>query len=48
MLGTIVRMKIYKDKDGNWMTPRQYLRNKGWLERRRVGLDGLRKVGVLK
>ena len=40
--------KSYQDKDGNWMTPRQYVRNKSWLERRRVGLDGLRAVGVLK
>lgn len=38
----------YRDKDGNWMTPRQYVRDKSWLERRRVGLDGLRRVGVLK
>jgi hypothetical protein len=38
----------YKDKAGNWLTPRQYLKDKGWLERRKVGLDGLREVGVLK
>jgi hypothetical protein len=40
--------KDYQDKDGNRMTPRQYVRDKGWLERRKVGLDGLRSVGVLK
>jgi hypothetical protein len=40
--------KNYQDKDGNWMTPRQYVRDKGWLVRRKVGLDGLREVGVLK
>lgn len=38
----------YKDKDGNSMTPRQYLKDKSWLERRKVGLDGLKEVGVLK
>jgi hypothetical protein len=30
------------------LTPRQYLKDKSWAERRRVGLDGLRAVGVLQ
>lgn len=29
------------------MTPRQYVRDKSWLERRRVGLDGLRREEYL-
>jgi hypothetical protein len=29
-------------------TPRQYLADKSWEERRRVGLQGLIEVGVLK
>ena len=32
----------------NDMTPRQYLKGKGWDERYQVGLEGLRKVGVLR
>ena len=34
--------------DFNGLTPRQYLQGKSWEERRRVGLDGLRAIGVLK
>jgi len=34
--------------DHGGLTPRQYLRGKGWEERTRVGLDALRKVGVLR
>lgn len=30
------------------LSPREYLRNKSWDERRRVGLDALRRFGVLK
>lgn len=30
------------------MTPREYLKGKSWDERRRVGLKGLREVGVLQ
>ncbi len=29
-------------------TPRKYLKGKSWEERREVGLQGLRQVGVLK
>jgi len=36
------------DGDGNPTTPREYLNGKGYDERRRVGLMGLRTVGVLK
>jgi hypothetical protein len=32
----------------DWQTPRDYLKDKNWEERRRVGLQGLREVGVLK
>lgn len=32
----------------NDMTPRQYLKGKSWDERYRIGLNGLRKVGVLQ
>ena len=34
------------DEFGN-MSPRNYLRNQDWAERYRVGLDALRRVGVL-
>jgi len=30
------------------MTPREYLKDKSWEERRRAGLIGLRDVGILK
>ena len=30
------------------LTPREYAKGKSWEERRRVGLDGLQTVGVLK
>jgi hypothetical protein len=36
------------NKDYGGLTPRQYVRDKPWFERRRVGLAGLRAVGVLK
>jgi len=38
----------FADDEGNSMTPRDYLIGKGCDERRRVGLIGLRTVGVLK
>lgn len=38
----------FLDAAGNPMTPRDYLAGKGYGERRRVGLIGLRAVGVLK
>ena len=38
----------FQDAEGNDMTPRDYLMGKGYDERRRVGLIGLRAVGVLK
>jgi hypothetical protein len=37
-----------KNEDFGMMSPRDYLRNKDWNERRRVGLHALRRVGVLK
>jgi hypothetical protein len=36
-----------KNPDYGYQTPRQYVRDKDWAERYRVGLEGLRKVGVL-
>ena len=39
---------LIPNEDFGWMTPRQYLRGKSWSERTRVGLDALRKVGVLQ
>jgi len=36
------------DFDFNEMTPRQYLKGKSWDERYRVGLSGLRAIGVLQ
>lgn len=36
------------NKNFGWMTPRQYLRDKSWDERTRVGLVALRKVGILQ
>jgi hypothetical protein len=38
----------FLDANGNPMTPRDYLKGQGYDERRRVGLMGLRAVGVLK
>lgn len=38
----------FLDANGNSMTPRDYLKGQGYDERRRVGLTGLRAVGVLK
>jgi hypothetical protein len=40
----------YETRNENYggQTPRQYLKDKDWATRREVGLDGLRKVGVLK
>ena len=35
------------DRFGN-MSPRNYLKGKSWAERQRVGLIGLREIGVLK
>jgi len=32
----------------NGMSPRDYLRDKGWAERRRVGLEALKLFGVLE
>ena len=37
-----------KSYDFGGMSPRDYLKGKSWDERRRVGLIGLRKIGVLK
>jgi hypothetical protein len=37
-----------KNKDYGNVSPREYLRGKGWDERTRVGLDALTKYGVLK
>jgi len=37
-----------QNDDLGGMTPRQYVEGKTWEERRRVGLMGLRNVGVLK
>jgi len=36
------------DVQGNPTTPRDYLNGKGYDERRRVGLMGMRAVGILK
>lgn len=36
------------NSDYNNMRPREYVQGKSWYVRRAVGLDGLRKVGVLK
>jgi len=36
------------NEDYGWLTPRQYLRGKSWVERMRVGQSALRKYGVLK
>jgi hypothetical protein len=36
------------DKNFDGLTPRQYLQNKSWDERRYMGLKALRDVGVLK
>lgn len=36
------------DKNFDGLTPRQYLQNKSWDERRYIGLKALRDVGVLK
>lgn len=35
-------------RDFDKLSPRQYLRGQDWEERRRVGLMGLRAVGVLR
>jgi len=37
-----------EDREFNDLTPREYLPGKSWEERRRVGLIGLRYIGVLK
>lgn len=37
-----------KNKDYDGLSPRDYLRGKGWDERRRLGLDALVQHGVLK
>lgn len=37
-----------RNRELNEMTPRQFLEGKSWDERRRVGLMGLRHIGVLK
>jgi hypothetical protein len=36
------------NKNPGGLTPRQYLQNKSWEERRYIGLKALRDVGVLK
>lgn len=36
------------NKNLGGLTPRQYLQNKSWEERRYIGLKALRDVGVLK
>jgi hypothetical protein len=42
--------KWYETKSPEYgdMTPREYLKDKSWEERKAIGLDGLRKIGVLK
>lgn len=37
-----------ESKDLGGQSPREYLKGKSWEERREVGLQGLRQVGVLK
>ena len=37
-----------EDADFGGLSPRDYLVGKSWEERRRVGLMGLRRIGVLK
>jgi hypothetical protein len=37
-----------KNKDYGGLTPREFLRGKGWAERTQVGLDALTMHGVLK
>jgi hypothetical protein len=32
----------------DWLSPREYLRGKSWEERRRIGLDALIALKVLK
>ena len=36
------------NEDYDWLTPRQYLRGKSWKEQYELGLEVLRKFGVLK
>jgi hypothetical protein len=38
----------FRDATGKAISPRQYLKDKGWDERRRVGMYALIKFGVLK
>ncbi|WP_102961096.1 hypothetical protein [Mangrovicella endophytica] len=37
-----------KDPAFGWLSPRQYLRGKSWDEQYRIGLDALRREGILK
>lgn len=37
-----------RSEDYGGLSPRQYLKGRGWDERRQVGLDGLRDVGILQ
>jgi hypothetical protein len=37
-----------RNVDFNYLSPREYLRDKSWVERRQVGLDALVMFGVLK
>lgn len=37
-----------KNPNFGWLTPRQYARGKDWPTRLRLGLDGLRDIGVLE
>lgn len=55
-LVSIPRLKHYQitgwygrsNQDFGWMSPREYLSNKSWDERMRVGRDALTLFGVLK
>jgi hypothetical protein len=37
-----------RNKAYGGLSPRQYLKGKDWTTRRKVGLDGLKEIGVLK
>lgn len=38
----------YLDENGNWLSPREYLRGKGWEYRYQFGIEQLKKFGVLQ
>jgi hypothetical protein len=57
--GNIVSVPVYrhreisawyqtKNKNYGYLSPRDYLRGKDWSERQRIGMDALRRAGVLK